>query len=92
MARTIQSIPEMYTGTIASDGVTRDVNMRVRVVFQDGDPDGEWFVFGEDPAPTMPAGTVRQAIHFPAAIDVMQEGESLLYDLALQAMRGMLEA
>ena len=93
MAREIQSMPEIYTGGISADGLTREESLRVRVVFQGGDPDGEWYVFGTDPEPTLPE-PVRafQAVHFPAAFDSMVEGESILYDNAIQALRGMLEA
>ena len=92
MARTIQSIPEMYTGDIASVGVTRDVSLRIRVVFEGGDPDGEWYVFGTDPQPGLPA-PVRafDAVHYPAAFDLMGDRDGILYDNALESGRGMLE-
>jgi len=90
MARVIQSVPELYTDEIVDlGGGVFEVSFHMRVIFVDGDPNGEWHYYGTS-AP--PEATQHPASHFPFNITVLEDAPALLYDLAVQSERTALEA
>jgi len=90
MARTIQSVPELYTDEIVDlGGGVFEVSFHMRVIFVGEDPIGEWHWYG---TPVMGEGIQHSATHFPFALTQMPDTPTLLYDLAVGAERAALEA
>ncbi|MGD8499004.1 MAG: hypothetical protein PVJ86_00060 [Phycisphaerales bacterium] len=95
MARIIQSVPELYTDQIIeSGGGAYEISFHMRVIFEGGDPDGEWHYFGTIPEPQHPDAIQHAAIHFPAMMTIItgSEGQGLFFDLAIHAGRIALES
>ena len=102
MARTISAIPEMYSGTTTDLGAgAYDVTFCMRVLFDGGDPDGEWHDYGI-PTVDLPKGALdalnaeelveHGPQRVPFVITQMSTGLDLLQDISIQAARDGLEA
>lgn len=93
MTRQIQAVPELYTDQLLDLGAGAfEVYFHMRVIFVGGDPAGEWHYYGTTPAPEHPDATGHAATRFPFALTQTDQGQNLLYDIAVDAERASLEA
>jgi hypothetical protein len=86
---TFSHFKEIWTDGEVDEGASRQIKLRVLVVYDDASE--EWFNFGSVMPPEITTYTDRPSVRFPTDFYLLPDESGLITDLAIESARGLLE-